>query len=245
MDISTRSGGPCKIAVPQLPRMANFDDLDPLISEPSVTVDIIAPGHALPGDADLVLIPGSKSTLADLAFLRAQSWDLDLKAHIRRGGQVLGLCGGYQMLGQTIADPNGVDGTPGTTQGLGLLDVNTTMASQKTVTQCQAKTIPGGYAVTGYEIHMGVTTGPDCARAWLAVKDRTEGAMSPDGTIRGSYLHGLFASDEFRAAFLAGLGHSSDAKYDSGVDDTLDDLADHLENHLDLDMILNMAKSHV
>ncbi|MEC7259522.1 MAG: cobyric acid synthase, partial [Pseudomonadota bacterium] len=144
LDIASRPGGACKIVVPQLPRMANFDDLDPLASEPDVTVEIIQQGRPLPGDADLVLIPGSKTTLGDLAAFRAQGWDVDLAAHVRRGGHVLGLCGGYQMLGQQIDDPDGVDGRAGSAQGLGLLDVTTTMQPRKTVTLRDARALPGG-----------------------------------------------------------------------------------------------------
>lgn len=241
MDIASRKGGACRIAVPQLSRMANFDDLDPLAAEPAVTLEIIAPGQALPGDADLVLIPGSKSTRADLAFFRSQGWDIDLLAHVRRGGHVLGLCGGYQMLGQSIEDPDGMDGTAGFDTGLGLLNVDTVMTSDKRVVQRTATALPGGEPVSGYEIHMGQTTGPDCERGWLSVNGATEGAASQNGRIKGSYLHGIFASDRFRASFLAGLGHSSDLAYQHSVDEALDALADHLERFLDLDQLLALA----
>jgi len=242
MDIASRKGGACKVVVPQLERMANFDDLDPLASEPDVSVEIIPPGRALPGDADLVLIPGSKSTIGDLNYLRAQGWDIDILAHHRRGGHVLGLCGGYQMLGQTIDDPEGVDGRPGKVAGLGLLDVETTMQGDKRVTLTEARTIEGALPVSGYEIHMGRTTGPDCARAWLSVEGRPEGASSANGRVRGSYLHGLFSSDVFRAAFLADLGHESRTSYEAGVDAALDDLAAHLETYMDLDQLLALSQ---
>lgn len=241
MDIASRKGGACKIVVPQLERMANFDDLDPLAAEPEVSIEIIPPGKALPGDADLVLIPGSKSTIGDLAYLRAQGWDIDILAHHRRGGHVIGLCGGYQMLGQTIDDPEGVDGRPGKVAGLGLLDVETVMAGEKRVTLTQASSVAGDLPVSGYEIHMGRTSGPDCDRAWLRIGDRLEGAASADGRVLGSYLHGLFASDGFRANFLSGLGYASDSAYDAGVEDTLDALADHLEQHMDLDQLLALS----
>ncbi len=241
MDIASHTGGACKIAVPQLERMANFDDLDPLSAEPSVTVEIVPPGHALPGDADVILIPGSKSTIGDLAFLRAQGWDIDIQAHLRRGGHVMGICGGYQMLGKTIDDPDGVDGRPGKVDGLGLLDVHTVMGGDKTVTLTEAQLIGSNTAVSGYEIHMGRTTGTDCTRAWLRVKDRPEGAASADGKVRGCYLHGLFSSDAFRASFLQGLGHESTLGYEDGVEDVLDALADHMEHHMDLDKIWELA----
>lgn len=242
MDIRSHSGGTCKVVVPQLERMANFDDLDPLSAEPGVTVEIIPAGRPLPGDADLVLLPGSKSTIGDLAYFRAQGWDIDLYAHVRRGGHVLGLCGGYQMLGKTIADPDGVDGRPGTVDGLGLLDVTTIMAGQKQVTLRTARTIPGHEPVTGYEIHMGRSEGPDCDRAWLEIEERPEGAADSTGRIRGSYLHGIFSSDAFRARYLQQLGAESDLSYEHGVEDTLDALADHLEQHMDLDRLLGMAR---
>ena len=242
MDIASRQGGACKVVVPQLERMANFDDLDPLAAEPEVTVEIVPPGRALPGDADLVILPGSKSTIGDLAFLRRQGWDIDIQAHYRRGGHVLGLCGGYQMLGKTIDDPEGVDGRPGKVDGLGLLDVHTVMAGEKRVTLTEAVTREGNLPVSGYEIHMGRTEGTDCGRAWLSIDGRAEGAASGDGRVKGSYLHGLFSSDAFRASFLESLGHESQAGYEDGVDETLDALAAHLERYMDLDQLLELAQ---
>ncbi len=243
MDIRSHSGGTCKVVVPQLERMANFDDLDPLSAEPGLTVEIVPAGRPLPGDADLVLLPGSKSTIGDLTFFRAQGWDIDLYAHVRRGGHVLGLCGGYQMLGNTIADPNGVDGRPGTVPGLGLLDVDTVMSDEKQVTLRQAQALPGHEPVSGYEIHMGKTQGADCTRAWLEIEGRPEGAADKTGRIRGSYLHGIFSSDSFRASYLSQLGAVSDLSYEDGVEETLDALADHLEQHMDLDCLLELART--
>ncbi|MQQ07904.1 cobyric acid synthase [Epibacterium sp. SM1979] len=243
MDIASRSGGKFKIVVPQLERMANFDDLDPLVAEPDVSVEMVPTGKALPGDADLVLLPGSKSTLGDLAFLRAQGWDIDILAHHRRGGHVLGLCGGYQMLGHSIEDPDGVDGRPGQAAGLGLLDVETVMAGDKRVTLTKASTLDGNLPVSGYEIHMGRTTGADCDRAWLRIADRPEGAQSSNGRVRGTYLHGLFASDRFRAHFLEELGGCGTVQYDAEVETALDDLADHLERYMDLDQIYALSQT--
>ena len=154
----------------------------------------------------------------------------------------MGLCGGYQMLGNDIDDPDGVDGKPGKVAGLGLLDISTTMAGKKKVALRQAHTIDGNAPVSGYEIHMGRSEGPDCARAWLNVEGRPEGAVSADGRVRGSYLHGLFSSDPFRAKFLADLGAESTIGYDDEVEATLDDLADHLEQYMDLDQLLELAK---
>ncbi len=247
LDLATgpkRTGG-LHIAVPRLRRIANFDDLDPLKAEPGVTLTLVPPGRPLPGDADLVLIPGSKSTIADLADFRAQGWDIDLAAHIRRGGHVLGLCGGYQMLGREIIDEGGIEGPPGRAPGLGHLDVTTTMGEKKNLSLCKATYIPAGCALTGYEIHLGETTGPDRARAFLRLEDgRLEGAASADGKVRGCYLHGLFASDAFRAACLAELGGASDLgalAYEEGLEATLDALAAHVEAHLDLDRIRGLA----
>jgi adenosylcobyric acid synthase len=239
------SGGPAiHVAVPLLGRIANFDDLDPLAAEPDVRLSLIPPGQPLPGDADLVVLPGSKSTIADLAFLRAQGWDIDLAAHLRRGGRVIGLCAGYQMLGRAIADPLGVEGPPGSQiAGLGLLDVSTAMAGDK-VLRAVAGTDAHGLPVTGYEMHMGRTEGPDTARPFLTLAGRPDGAVSADGRVMGCYLHGLFASDPWRAALLARLrpGRTADAlAYDPMVDAVLDRLADHLETHLDIGAIAAIA----
>lgn len=242
MDVASRKGGPIKIAVPRLNRIANFDDLDPLSATPEVSVDIIEAGRPLPGDADLVLIPGSKSTIADLAHFRAQGWDIDLAAHVRRGGRVLGICGGYQMLGREIIDDAGLEGAPSRIKGLGLLDIATVMKPHKRLSQSQATYLPTGDFVSGYEIHIGETSGPDCARAWLSLDGRGEGAASADGKVMGCYLHGLFTADAFRATYLAQLGTVLPVTdYGKGVEDTLDALADHLEKHMDIDALLALA----
>ncbi len=237
-----------RIACLQLSRIANFDDLDPLRASPGVSVEMIAPGRALPGDVDVVILPGTKSTRGDLAFLRAQGWDVDLAAHVRRGGRVLGLCGGYQLLGRRIGDAGGIEGEPGASEGLGLLDVETVMVPEKRVTRVAGRHLATGLPVEGYEIHIGRTTGPDCARPVLEIgapeDGHPDGATSPDGRIAGTYVHGLFASDAFRAAWLAALGAPATA-YDHGgtVDRTLDRLAEHLERHADLDALLDIARS--
>ncbi|MGI3170656.1 cobyric acid synthase [Pseudooceanicola sp. C21-150M6] len=230
-----------KVAVPQLNRIANFDDLDPLQAEPGVELVLVEAGRPLPGDADLVLIPGSKSTIADLRHFRAQGWDIDLIAHVRRGGHVLGLCGGYQMLGRTISDPDGLEGDAGSCNGLGLLDVTTRLDQKKRVTRTQAIHNETGSKIDGYEIHLGQTSGPDCSRAWLDVGGKAEGAASADGRVRGCYLHGLYSSDQFRAHDLARLGGRSSLQFEDGVEATLDGLAAHLRRHLDLDAILALA----
>ncbi|MEM9855671.1 MAG: cobyric acid synthase, partial [Pseudomonadota bacterium] len=241
MDLAGSAGDEIKIAVPRLPRIANFDDLDPLAAEPGVALDIVERGRALPGDAHLIILPGSKSTIADLAALRAEGWDIDIAAHIRRGGHVLGICGGYQMMGRKIDDPGGIEGAPGAVDALGLLDVETVMEPQKRLAITEGRAANGA-PVTGYEIHIGRTFGPDTASPWLHLDGRAEGAETKGGRVKGCYVHGLFTSDTFRARFLEDLGGASRvSNYSDEVDATLDDLADHLEKHLDLEALFGCA----
>lgn len=236
-------GGAFKVACLQLSRIANFDDLDPLAQEPGVSLVMVGAGQPIPGDTDLVIIPGSKSTRADLAYLRAQGWDIDLAAHVRRGGQVLGICGGYQMLGRVVRDPLGIEGPAGETVGLGLLNVTTEMTPDKRLTRTRAVHAATGLEVEGYEIHIGATHGPDRTRPFAHVAGQPEGAISADGRIIGSYLHGLFRADAFRAAFLRGLGaQTSGLAYGRVVEETLDALAAHMETHLDVDGLLALAR---
>ena len=241
----TRGTGEFLIAVPHLNRIANFDDLDPLAQEPGVTLRIIKPGQPLPVEADLIILPGSKATIADLAHFRAQGWDIDLAAALRRGARVLGLCGGYQMLGREIADPEGIEGKPGSFPGLGLLDLTTTMTPNKRVTETEALHPASGRQVRGYEIHLGRTEGPDRARPLFTVDGQPEGAIRADGRVMGSYLHGMFTEDGFRQAFLAGLGATPGVvSYDRTVEETLDGLADHLAAHVDCATLLRLAQAH-
>ena len=244
VDLGAGGGaGAFHVACPMLSRIANFDDLDPLGAEPGVRLTMVPPGRALPGDADLVILPGTKSTLGDLAFLRAQGWDVDLAAHVRRGGQVLGICGGYQMLGQRIIDPDGLDGQPGTVEGLGLLDVETVMTPEKALKRVRARHAATGIGFDGYEIHIGGTRGPDCARPFASVGDAPDGAVSVDGRVAGTYLHGLFADDGFRSAWLAARGvAASGVAFGARVEAALDDLAAHLEASLDLDGLFAAAE---
>ncbi|MEQ6248580.1 cobyric acid synthase [Sulfitobacter sp. HNIBRBA3233] len=237
-----RSGGAgIVVAVPQLPRISNFDDLDPLAAEPGVDLRIVPPGTPLPAEADLILLVGSKSTIADLTALRAEGWDVDIAGHIRRGGQVLGLCGGYQMLGRTLSDPEGIEGPAGTVAGLGHLDVETVLEPKKNLALRSGTDLASGAALSGYEIHMGATRGPDCERPWLTLEGTPEGAASRSGQVRGCYLHGIFASDSFRAAFLETLGAQSSVAFEEGVEDTLDRLAAHVEAYFDIDMLIASA----
>jgi adenosylcobyric acid synthase len=232
-----------RIAVPILPHVANFDDLDPLDAEPAVEVVRVRPGSSIPGDADLIVLPGSKATIADLAALRDAGFDIDIAAHRRRGGLVLGLCGGYQMLGRTIADPDGIEGPPGKVDSLAMLDVTTTLSADKRLEPARGTTNDGA-PFAGYEMHMGVTEGPDCTRPLARLADGTaEGAISPDGRVMGTYIHGLFADDQQRTAWLARLGAGpARIAYDDLVEQTLDALAAHLASHIDLDRLLKLSR---
>lgn len=243
---ATRGSGRFLIAVPQLSRIANFDDLDPLAQEPDVQLRMIPAGQPLPVEADLIILPGSKSTTADLAFLRAQGWDIDLQAALRRGARVLGLCGGYQMLGQSIRDPDGIEGTSEPVLGLGLLNIDTVMTAEKRVTETEALHLASGQDVQGYEIHIGRSTGPDCARPMFTVAGQPEGAICASGQVMGSYLHGMFSADSFRRAFLGSLGASPGTDSHAAiVEATLERLADHLETHLDCAALLAVARAGI
>lgn len=231
------------VAVPQLPRISNFDDFDPLKLEPDVDLRMVPPGEPLPL-CDLVILPGTKATIADLAFFRAQGWDIDLLAHARRGGRILGICGGYQMLGRTVSDPHGMEGPPGAVAGLGLLDVETELTSEKILHACAGVSVPEGAAFSGYEMHVGTTRGPDCQRPLLRFANgRADGAVSADGAIRACYVHGLFGDEDQRAALLRWIGAEPSALgYEAEVERVLDALAAHLEQHIDLDALLTLAR---
>jgi adenosylcobyric acid synthase len=237
----TAPGQRLKIAIPRLSRIANFDDFDPLVAEPGVEVVFVPAGQPLPADAALVILPGSKSTRADMAFFVAQGWDIDLMAHLRRGGAVLGICAGFQMLGQTIADPDGIEGPTGETPGLGLLPLSTVMGGHKTLTETHALDQLSGCPIEGYEMHMGQTQGPALDRPLLALDGRPEGAITADGQVMGCYLHGLFSSDAFRAHFLGRFGQRAQVAYEQQVDAALDALADHLEAHGVIDRLWPLA----
>ena len=241
-EIIATNSGDCRIAVLRLPRIANFDDLDPLRMEPGVALRFVQSGETIPADIRLVIIPGSKSTMADLAALRREGWDIDLAAHVRRGGHVLGLCGGYQMLGRLIHDPYGLEGPAGSVPGLGHLDVETTLLPDKTLTRVTAIHAPTGQALNGYEIHLGQTAGPDCTRPFAKIGDAPDGAISADGRIIGTYVHGCFGGDDFRSAFLASLDAASGLHYEQRIEQSLEALAAHLELYLDLDRILSLAE---
>ncbi|WP_395697929.1 cobyric acid synthase [Methylocella sp.] len=240
---SQKSGGKILVAVPLLPGISNFDDLDPLRLEPDLEVGLVRPGEVIPAAARLVLLPGSKTTLADLSAFRAQGWDVDLFAHLRRGGEVLGLCGGYQMLGRVVRDPDGVEGPPGEAAGLGLLDVETELCGDKLLSPVEGESAEDGAPFEGYEMHVGRTFGPGIERPMLILAGgRPDGAVSADGRARGCYAHGLFAAPEQRASLLRRLGgEGAGRSYAQALEDALDAVAAHLEAHLDLDRLLSLA----
>ncbi len=243
--LERRGAGPArkvKIVAPMFSRIANFDDFDPLRAEPEVEFGFVPPGSPLPGDADLVILPGTKATIADLGFLRAQGWDIDLAAHVRRGGRVLGICGGFQMLGRSIADPDGVEGPPGATEGLGLLDVETVLTGDKVLRPAAGRLVSGA-PFAGYEIHVGRTTGPGLHRPLLVREDGTgEGAVSAEGRIAGAYVHGLFDGAQARASLLAELGAASDGLDQiARVDAALDEIAAVLQSSFDIPRLAAIA----
>jgi adenosylcobyric acid synthase len=232
-----------KVAVPMLSRIANFDDLDPLKAEPQVEVVFVPPGQHLPEDAGLVIIPGSKSTIGDLLRFRENGWDRDLAAHRKRGGHVVGICGGFQMLGHFVRDPDGIEGSVTETTGLGLLDVETVMEPEKTVRNVSARSVQFDLPLEGYEIHLGRTTGPDTLRPSAVINGVDDGAISADGKVSGTYLHGLFSADAFRAKFLENLGvKGGGVDYRAEVERALDEVAAELETHLDCDAIFGLAR---
>jgi adenosylcobyric acid synthase len=236
---SPAGGGVFRIAVPMLSRIANFDDFDPLRREPGVDLVFTPPGQPLPGDAELVILPGTKATLADLAFFRAQGWDVDLAAHLRRGGAVLGICGGYQMLGRRIADPEGIEGPAAAAEGLGYLDIETVLTGEKTLRLVTGQVASEGARFEGYEMHVGQTTGPGLARPLLMP---AEGAQSSDGRIAGAYVHGLFAAGEARAALLRRFGGTSTGgDHIDAIDAALDELACALEAAFDMASLARIA----
>jgi adenosylcobyric acid synthase len=238
------AGHRVRIVVPVLPHIANFDDLDPLRLEPGVELILLRNGAPLPVDTDLVVLPGSKATIADLAALRGFGWDADIIAHHRRGGRVLGLCGGYQMLGRSISDPDGIEGPPGSAAGLGLIEVETELAGDKSLVAVKGRTLADDVAVDGYEMHIGRTVGAGTQRPLVRLDNgRLDGAVSADGRVSGTYLHGFFVGDAQRAAWLTRLdAPASSLAYDALVDETLDALAAHLEAYLDVEKLLSLAR---
>jgi len=241
--LASGEGRALKVAVPMLGRIANFDDLDPLKAEPQVEVVFVPPGKPLPEDAGLVVIPGSKSTIGDLLKFRENGWDRDLAAHRKRGGHVVGICGGFQMLGRMVRDPDGIEGSVTEAEGLGLLDIETVMEPEKTVRNVSARSVQFDLPLDGYEIHLGRTTGPDTLRPSAVINGVDDGAISADGKVIGTYMHGLFGADAFRGKFLESLGiRGGGIDYRAEVERALDEVAAELETHLDCNAIFGLAR---
>ena len=234
-----------RIVAPCWPRVGNFDDLDPLAAEPNVRLTIVMPGEPLP-PADMILLPGSKATRADLQTLYESGWDADIAAHLERGGKVFGICGGYQMLGHSVRDPSGLEGPAGDTPGLGLLDIDTEMTARKALRHVSGSHLASGQPIAGFEMHMGVSDGPGRDKPFAMIGNIAEGARSEDDRIAGTYLHGLFGADAFRRAFLAELGVASRLdNYDALIETTLDKLAAHIADHVDVERLLEIAGARV
>lgn len=236
-------GGAFRVAVPALPHISNHTDFDPLRLHPQVSLRYVGPNEALPA-ADLVILPGSKNVRGDLAWLRAQGWEAALRRHLRYGGRVLGVCGGFQMLGHAIHDPLGLEGAPGSSAGLGLLDIETVLEREKQLVNTHGTLVAGGAPVQGYEIHHGVSRGAALARPLVDLGDRTDGAVSEDGLIAGTYLHGLFDSRTACDALLqwAGLDHASSPDYAALREAGIDRIADAVEQHLDTHRLAALLK---
>jgi adenosylcobyric acid synthase len=240
-----RTAGAKLIACPILPRISNFDDLDPLKLEPGVELLMVPPGLPIPAEASLIILPGSKATIADLAAMRGEGWDIDIRAHHRRGGAILGLCGGYQMLGRRISDPDGIEGKAGSIEGLSLLDIETVLTAGKTLDRVGGTAF--GARFDGYEMHIGETSGADTARPLALFDDgRRDGAISADGLVMGSYVHGLLADAGQRSALLARIGGvGSGRDYRASIDAALDEIAVELERHVDVDGLLALARGAI
>lgn len=243
LGLPTRGGGGrVKIFVLAYPHLSNFDDFDPLKQEPGVDLVFLRPHEAIPGDAALVILPGSKSTIADLGVLREAGWDIDLMAHLRRGGHVLGICGGYQMLGRSIGDPSGIEGPPATVPGLGLLEIETVLEGDKVLVETEGHSCDGHVPFKGYEMHVGRTVG-GCSPLLVLSSGQVDGAVDRSGRVAGCYIHGLLADDRMRRHWLERIGaEASDLRYEPEVEATLDQLADHLEAHVDCDGLLALAR---
>lgn len=237
-------GGRLRVVAPVLSRISNSDDLDALRLETEVDFSFVHPGSAIPRNADAIVLCGTKSTVSEIEFLRSQGWHHDIISHARNGGYVLGICGGFQMLGHHVRDPDGVDGSPAEARGLGLLEISTEMVQQKTVRRSTGRCVISGTPVCGYEIHAGVTAGPGLQNPLLQMESGPDGARSENGRIEGTYLHGLLANDDYRREWLGRLGARPDSSitYLTEVDTALDEVADALALDIDVDGLLACAR---
>ncbi|MEM8917441.1 MAG: cobyric acid synthase [Pseudomonadota bacterium] len=233
------------IAVPMLSRISNFDDLDPLRAEADIEVRFIPPGTPIPQEANAIILAGTKSTISDLAMLRAEGWEHDIIAAYRAGVHLVGICGGFQLMGSRIEDPMGHDGSPASVDALGLIDMTTVMTGEKVVRPVTAVVHSDGEQLNGYEIHTGRSQGPALERPFCILDDGTpDGTLSAGGRLIGTYLHGVFANDDFRRNWLANLrtDRTSLVDYEESVETALDELADGMESALDIDAILALAR---
>ena len=239
----SKEGHVLKVVVPVLPRISNHTDFDPLRLHPQVDVQFVGPGQSIPA-ADLIILPGSKSVRSDLDYLRANGWDAAIERHLRYGGRVLGICGGLQMLGEQVHDPLGLEGAPGSSDGLGLLAFSTQLEAEKQLRNVRGRLALENAEVSGYEIHAGVTSGPALEQPAVRLEDgRCDGALSADGQIIGTYVHGLFESPAACSALLrwAGLRNVQSVDYHALRERDIERLADLVENHLDTDRLRQLC----
>ena len=230
-----------KIICLQLSRISNFDDLDPLAQEPGITVQMLKPGEKIPNDADFVIIPGSKSTIDDIIFIKENNWDLDLKKHLKKGKPILGICAGFQILGKEVNDPNNIESKQKKIKGLGFLNVSTYMQREKKTIKVSACHLESGFIFDGFEIHLGETIGPDCKKPFSKIEGRYEGAISKDGLVMGSYVHGMFKNNQFRSFFLKkNFGIESNYNYDKNLDLALDEFSNLISKNIQVQKLLNL-----
>lgn len=234
------------IGIPILSKISNFDDIDPLRIQKNINLHYIRPGEPFPKKLDIILLMGSKSTITDLEDLKSNRWDEAINRHKKNNGIIIGLCGGYQMLGQTIGDPKKLESNKEIIKGLGLLNVETKMSQKKIVTKISGIHIQTDHKIDGYEIHIGKTFGEDCKRPLFYINDRYDGAMSEDGKVLGTYIHGVFHNKELIEWLFKicdkNITNDKISDYNKILDENLDDLSDHLEDYVDWKLILELSK---
>jgi len=230
-----------RVVVPVLPRISNHTDFDPLVLHPQVDLRFIGRDDAIP-PADLIVLPGSKSVRSDLAWLRERGWEAVLQRHVRYGGKLIGICGGFQMLGTQVHDPLGLEGDPGTTPGLGFLAMETSLEPEKQLRNVRGRLAIGDAEVKGYEIHAGITRGPALARPAVLLDSHCDGVLSHDGQIFGTYVHGLFDLDPACTALLhwAGLRRQRQTDFRATREAAIDRVADAVQEHLDTEWLLRL-----
>ena len=230
------------IVVPVFPHIANHTDLDALRLHPQVNLQFVTTGQIKP-EADVIILAGSKSVQSDLDWLKQQGWQEQIQKHLRYSGKVIGICGGYQMLGQQLHDPNGIEGPAGSGEGLGLLDFETILEEQKQLAQVTGTFIWDNAEVSGYEIHMGISSGPALETPAVKLNDKVDGIISKDNQIIGTYLHGLFDKESALQSLLnwAGLKNIEHFNYEELREQELDRLADEMQQHIDIESLLKQC----